>query len=167
MTTKGTGPGQGAGFETTPQSKTHVDPEGEAIRVNTQEAGSPPLSAASSTRRILVVDDDEDAAATLALLLEMSGYEVRVAHDGQQALRIAASTALDVVLLDLGLPGMNGFEVARRLREFCAPGSTRLLALTGYGRDSDRRAALEAGFEAHLVKPVEFEELIRVIDARA
>ena len=128
------------------------------------ESSASPAAAARGARRILVVDDNEDAAGTLAMLLEMSGHEVLVAHDGPEALGIAVSHPLDVVLLDLGLPAMDGYEVARRLREISGFQGTRLIALTGYGQDSARRAAIEAGFEAHLVKPVDFEELLRMIE---
>jgi len=86
-----------------------------------------------------------------------------VTHDGPSALAAAAAESPELVLLDIGLPGMDGYEVARRLREQPQFARTRLIALTGYGQSSDRRATTEAGFEAHLVKPVDFVELERLL----
>jgi signal transduction histidine kinase/ActR/RegA family two-component response regulator len=103
--------------------------------------------------RVLVVDDNRDGADTLAALLDMMGAQVRVAHDGQQALDAAAAFLPDLVLLDIGLPGMDGYETARRLRQQ-AGSQPRVVALTGYGAPQDRERALEAGFDEHLVKPV-------------
>jgi CheY-like chemotaxis protein len=117
------------------------------------------------SRRILVVDDNQDAASSLAALLRMSGHEVTVAHDGTQALRLAAEDPPDAILLDLGLPLMDGYEVARRLREIPPLARTRLIAMTGYGQESHKQAAQDAGFEAHLLKPVAYSELIKVLDA--
>jgi CheY-like chemotaxis protein len=105
--------------------------------------------------RVLLVEDNLDAARTLAELLELLGHEVRMAHDGPTALAIAAGYRPEVVLLDLGLPVMDGYEVARRLRQEAGLGEVRLVALTGYGQEEDRRRASEAGFDHHLVKPVE------------
>ena len=106
--------------------------------------------------RVLIVDDNEDAAHSLALLLRLSGgHEVRVAHDGQAALAAAREFRPAAVLLDIGLPkGMDGHEVARRLRGEAATGAAFLIAVTGYGQEDDRRRSREAGFDAHLVKPV-------------
>ncbi|NMM08245.1 response regulator [Polaromonas sp.] len=106
-------------------------------------------------RRILVVDDNVDGAETLAMLLSLSGYETRTAFDGPSALSAAAEFKPHVVFLDIGLPGMNGYEVARRI---CAdPGleAARLIALTGWGTEDDQRKSRDAGFDAHLTKPVE------------
>jgi signal transduction histidine kinase/ActR/RegA family two-component response regulator len=108
--------------------------------------------------RVLVVDDCVDAAESLAVLLNLWGHEVHVAHDGTAALEVAAACRPEVVLLDLGLPGMDGYEVARRLR--ARPGPCPLLvALTGYARAGDRRRTREAGFHEHLAKPVDLEAL--------
>ena len=90
-------------------------------------------------RRILVVDDNEDAAESLAMLLRMGGHEVMVAHDGHQALEIAAIERPGVVLLDIGLPGMDGYEVCRRVRQQ-GLADAQIIAMTGYGQDRDRRA---------------------------
>lgn len=112
-------------------------------------------------RRILVVDDNQDSAESLALLLEIYGHEVRTAFAGPAALETASTFRPDVVLLDIGLPGMDGYEVARRLR--AEHDRCRLIALTGYGRDDDRERSREAGFDHHLVKPVDLNELARVL----
>ena len=95
----------------------------------------------------------------------MSGHDVSAAHDGPEALRMAASDPPDAVLLDLGLPGMDGYEVARRLRAMPSLAATRLIAMTGYGQDQHKRATSEAGFDEHLVKPVEVADLLRAIGA--
>ena len=114
-------------------------------------------------RRILVVDDNVDAAEILAMLLEMDGHIAAVAHDGIAAIAMAAECAPDVVMLDIGMPGMDGFEVARCLRQQSATANTTLVALTGYGQEEHRRQTLEAGFDHHLLKPLEMEELRRVL----
>ena len=112
----------------------------------------------SRPRRVLVVDDQPDAARSLARLLKSWGHEVHIAHDGPEALQAAQAHGPEVVLLDLGLPGMDGHEVAHQLRGHNG-GGPRIVALTGYGRDEDRRRSQEAGFADHLVKPVDPEEL--------
>lgn len=109
---------------------------------------------------VLVVDDSVDGAETLADLLQIWGHEVRLAFDGPTALTRAIDFQPAVVLLDIGLPGMDGYEVARRLRREAAfPANALLVALTGYGQDSDRRRALQAGFDEHLTKPVDLDAL--------
>jgi PAS domain S-box-containing protein len=109
-------------------------------------------------RRVLVVDDNRDSAESIALLAEIWGHEVRTALDGPSALEIAAAYRPEVILLDIGLPGMDGYEVARRLRQR-AGGGPVLVAMTGYGMEEDRRRSREAGFDHHLVKPVDPEGL--------
>jgi two-component system, sensor histidine kinase len=112
-------------------------------------------------RRVLVVDDNRDAADSLAMLLQIQGHEVQTAYDGAEALRMATGFGADLVLLDIGLPSMNGFEVARRLR---SGGSlARLVALSGYGQPEDVQRSREAGFDAHLVKPVDFDRVAEVL----
>jgi CheY-like chemotaxis protein len=107
-----------------------------------------------------VVDDNVDAANSLAMLMARAyGQEVRVAHDGPEALAVAVEFLPEVVLLDIGLPGMDGHEVARRLRERPEFGSATLVALTGWGQESDRRKSSEAGFDRHLVKPADPADL--------
>ncbi|HJT75642.1 MAG TPA: ATP-binding protein, partial [Gemmataceae bacterium] len=116
-------------------------------------------------RRVLVVDDNVDAAESVALLLRTRGHEVRTAHDGAAALQAAEAFRPEVVLLDIGLPRMDGYEVARRLRDQVGLHEALLVALTGYGRDEDRRRAEEAGFDAHLVKPADPAALQAVLNA--
>jgi PAS domain S-box-containing protein len=127
--------------------------------------GADALQQASSGRRVLVVDDNEDAATSLSMLLSLHGHQVEIAHDGQAALAVAARFAPHVVFLDLGMPGMDGYEVARRLRQ--QPGMERavLAALTGWGQQQDRRRTSDAGFDHHLVKPPEAGALESVLGA--
>ncbi len=115
------------------------------------------------SRRVLVVDDNVDAAEMLALFLRTEGHEVRTAHDGPAALHAAESFRPEVILLDIGLPRMDGYTVARRLREQPGLKTSLLVALTGYGQEEDRRRAHEAGFDAHLVKPADSDELQKLL----
>ena len=119
--------------------------------------------AASSPRRVLVVDDNVDAAESIAKLLRLAGHQVECVYDGPRALEGAARSRPDVVVLDIGLPGMDGYEVARRLRTLPQFRSTALIALTGYGQDSDRESSRRAGFDHHLTKPVDPDVLERLI----
>lgn len=140
------GPGRGSTFVVRlPAAEAVVRPEGTAV---TAVAGAAP------GRRILVVDDNVDAVDMLAVMLRLQGHDVRVAYDGPGALAAAAVYRPEVALLDLGLPGLDGWEVARRLKAL--PGLERaiLVALTGYGRDVDRQRCREAGFRHHLLKPL-------------
>jgi CheY-like chemotaxis protein len=109
----------------------------------------------SSGHRLLVIDDNKDAADSLALLLRLQGHEVRVAHAGVEGLKIAMAYRPDMVFLDIGMPGMDGYEVARRLRQHPDLKKVVLAALTGWGQPEDRRRSAEAGFDHHLVKPPE------------
>jgi CheY-like chemotaxis protein len=111
------------------------------------------------SRRILVIDDHADASETMALLLRAVGHQVLVAADGVSALTQAPSFRPDVILLDIGLPGMSGFEVAKRLRTVAETQSTVLVAISGYGTDQDRRRALAAGIDHYFTKPVGLETL--------
>jgi two-component system CheB/CheR fusion protein len=113
--------------------------------------------------RILVVDDSVDGAEMLVAALSAKGYDTRVAHDAPVALRIAADFRPDVALLDIGLPVMDGYELAARLRELPELNGMKLIALTGYGQESDRRKSREAGFDHHLVKPVDLPLLESVL----
>jgi len=106
-------------------------------------------------RRILVVDDNVDNAESIRLLFQLAGHQVRTAYNGHDALAAACAFRPEVVLLDIGLPGMDGYEVARRLREAAGGKKMLLIAQTGYGQEEDRRRSREAGFYAHLVKPVD------------
>jgi CheY-like chemotaxis protein len=114
-------------------------------------------------RRVLVVDDNADSAETLALVLGMAGHEVRLAPDGPSALLAAAEFRPEVVFLDIGLPGMDGYEVAGHLRAKTGSAAIVLVALTGYGREQDRLRAREAGFDHHLVKPVSSDALLAIL----
>lgn len=109
----------------------------------------------NSGQRLLVVDDNQDAATSLSMLLRLQGHEVRVAHDGPSALEAATTFRPDLIFLDLGMPGMDGYEVARRVRKMPGLEKTILAALTGWGQQEDRRRTTEAGFHHHLVKPPE------------
>jgi PAS domain S-box-containing protein len=116
--------------------------------------------------RLLLVDDSVDAATLLAMVLEADGYDVRVAHEGKQALEVAAQFEPEIVLLDLGLPGMDGFQLAREMRKLVHTANALLVAVTGYGQAADRLRSQEAGFDHHLVKPVSADEIQRVIASR-
>jgi CheY-like chemotaxis protein len=116
---------------------------------------APPDASPGPRRRVLVVDDNHDAADSLAMLLRLGGHEVHVYHDGPTAVAAAEELKPEVVLLDIGLPEMNGFEVARRLRLDPDLAATLLVAVTGYGQDQDLRRSREAGFDHHLVKPID------------
>jgi CheY-like chemotaxis protein len=115
--------------------------------------------------RFLVVDDNVDAATTLGQLLEALGQEVRVFHDPMAALGAACDYQPDVALLDIGLPVLDGYQLAAGLRERLGRDACRMIALTGYGQEGDRRRSAAAGFEQHLVKPIGWQELARVAAA--
>jgi CheY-like chemotaxis protein/two-component sensor histidine kinase len=117
-----------------------------------------------SSSRILVVDDNVDGAQTLSLLLKLAGYVTDVAYDGPEAITKARTFAPDVIFLDIGLPGMSGYEVAKRLRDDETQSQASLVALTGWGTDDDRRQAREAGFDRHITKPVEATKLRELLD---
>jgi CheY-like chemotaxis protein len=124
-----------------------------------------PTTEAPETRhqRVLVVDDNRDAADSLSSLLELFGHEVKTCYNGPSALELIEQYGPDVVFLDLGLPGMDGYEVAREVQRRHPADGPLLVALTGYGADKDRSATQEAGFVRHLVKPVDPEELERLL----
>jgi PAS domain S-box-containing protein len=123
------------------------------------------LRGAALARRILIVDDNEDSAESLALLLELAGHETQTAHDGEAALEAAEKLRPDVVLLDIGLPRLSGHEVCRRVRAQPWGQQMILIALTGWGQDEDRRRSEEAGFDGHLVKPVDHAHLTALLDS--
>jgi PAS domain S-box-containing protein len=120
--------------------------------------------AALSGSRILVVDDNRDSADSLGMLLRLKGNEIRTANDGLEAVEVAETFLPELVLLDIGLPKLNGYDVARRIREQPWGRDVTLVALTGWGQDEDRRRSQEAGFNFHMVKPVEFSALERLLD---
>jgi CheY-like chemotaxis protein/two-component sensor histidine kinase len=124
----------------------------------------PPTEAEIGTLRILIVDDNRDAAESLDMLLKLTGHDVYSAHDGLTALEAATQLDPDVILLDLGLPLLNGYEVARRIRQRQGRGGRPVLvAVTGWGQDEDRRRSEQAGFDAHMVKPVDAVALRRLL----
>ena len=114
---------------------------------------------AGRTLRVLVVDDNHDSADTVAVLLRRSGHEVRVAYSGKEALEEGLEFRPNIVVLDLGLPEMDGYEIARRLRQNPQLEGVQLVAMSGYGQEADRQRSKEEGFDAHMVKPVDFEKL--------
>jgi CheY-like chemotaxis protein/anti-sigma regulatory factor (Ser/Thr protein kinase) len=117
--------------------------------------------------RVLVVEDNPDVAATTADALELFGYEVRIEVDADAGLRAVVESPPDVALLDIGLPGRSGYDLARDIRARLPRDAVRLVAVTGYGQPEDRARSAEAGFDAHLVKPVELDELREVIERLA
>jgi CheY-like chemotaxis protein len=130
-------------------------PHGRTARATVGEAGSP--------RRVLVVDDNRDALTLLADALSAVGYQVMSAHDGPEALNVAAAFKPQVAVLDIGLPIMDGYELATRLRAMAGVNGLRLIAVTGYGQESDQRRSGRAGFDAHLIKPVSLDKLLRAL----
>ena len=124
---------------------------------------APKVAPRASRGRVLVVDDNVDAALTLAEAVRLDGHEVRVAHDGNAALKEAAAFEPQVVLLDIGLPGIDGYEVVGRMRRMPQVEAALIVALTGFGQESDRQRALEAGFDQHLVKPVDLDTIHAVL----
>ncbi len=130
---------------------------------DTQQTAHSASPAPVRPRRILVVDDNEDGVTMLAALLQFDGHEVFTSLSGADAVEIAASAKPDVVLLDIGLPGIDGYEVAQRIRTDSGERTPRLIAISGYGRQEDRERTRSAGFVAHLVKPVNFEALRRTL----
>jgi signal transduction histidine kinase/ActR/RegA family two-component response regulator len=123
----------------------------------------PAIHIPSHPRRILVVDDNHDSAESMAILLGIWGHRVEIAHDGRSAIAAAEHSRPEIVFLDIGLPGMDGYEVARRLRAMWDHSSMTLIALTGLGREEDRREALDAGFDRHITKPVTPETLKSIV----
>ena len=115
-------------------------------------------------RRILIVDDNADAAKLLEMNLAAAGHSVSVANDGKTALSAAASSPPEVVILDIGMAGMSGYEVARKLRSSAATERALLIAVTGWAGEGNRQRAMEAGFNHHFAKPVKLSELLAAID---
>ena len=151
ITAHSAGPGKGSEFT--------VTLPGAVRAAQTKPAGAGEVSGAAAQKRILVVDDNIDAGESLKLLLQLDGHEVRLAHDGEQAVDVVGNAAPDVVFLDIGMPRVNGYEAARRIRALPAGGGIKLVALTGWGQPGDRERAAQAGFDMHLTKPVAHEAL--------
>jgi CheY-like chemotaxis protein len=157
-------PGRGSRFVVAPQARGSAT----AVEDDPQAATGRP-GAGSASHRILIVDDNHDGADNLVLLCRMYGHEVDVAYDGMAGVERASAFRPDVVLLDIGLPGCDGYAVAREVRRSRAGDQLRIIGMTGYGRDEDRRRSRDAGFDLHLVKPIEpaqlFDLLSRPLDA--
>jgi CheY-like chemotaxis protein len=152
------GPGQGSEFELTlplPREALHAAAD--------RPSRERPL--ARRPRRVLVVDDNRDAAESLALLLRLRGHEVREAYDGLDAVGAARAFRPDAVLLDIGLPGLNGYEVARRIRQEPSGRAALVVAVTGWGQDADKRRSAAAGIDHHMTKPVDLARLSELLDA--
>ena len=151
--------GLGRGSEFTVRLPVLVDATGRGLtRACRRRAG-----AGAGGRRVLIVDDSEDGAESLAMLLQFGGHETYKAHDGLAAVEAARRLRPDVVLLDIGLPGLNGYEVCSRIRQEPWGKRVTLVALTGWGQDEDRDRSREAGFDAHMVKPVDFDALLKLL----
>ncbi len=116
-----------------------------------------------AAQHFLVVDDNRDSADSLAMLLSSQGGVVRTAYDGADALKLVATLRPDVVLLDIAMPTLNGYEVARRMRSLPGGANCLLIALTGFGQAADKRRSEAGGFDGHLVKPVDFDALTKMV----
>jgi PAS domain S-box-containing protein len=149
------GPGRGSEFTV------RVPILSDMPRPLTQPAAIEPMPA--TCRRVLIVDDSEDSAESLAMLLQMAGHDTHRAHDGFAAIEAAGRLHPDAVLLDIGLPGLNGYEVCSRIRKEPWGKELMLVALTGWGQEEDRQRSREAGFDAHLVKPVDHQVLLKLL----
>ena len=158
------GRGTGSEFVVRLPRATLLDVERERRRLLPAPPAQAGVTARASTR-VLIVDDNIDGAEMLGVALGAQGYDVRVAHDAPSALQLAAAFRPDVAFLDIGLPVMDGYELAIRLRELPGLAGVRLVALTGYGQQSDRRRTRETGFHHHLVKPVDINEVAAVVES--
>jgi CheY-like chemotaxis protein len=128
-----------------------------------------PSAHATRRLRVLIADDNRDSAESLGMLLEMSGHEVQLAHDGSQALGLAAEKRPDVALLDIGMPGMDGYEVAMNIRKAAWGSDMTLIAITGWGQEDNKRLARNAGFDHHLTKPMDsavLESILAKVERR-
>ena len=153
------GPGAGSEFVVRlPAASRPADP-----RIVPQAEKSAPEKAQARGARILVVDDNEDTARGMSRLLKLIGHDVRMAHSGPDAIELAREHRPDFILLDIGLPGMSGYEVASNLRreDWCR--STVIVAVSGYGQDEDRRRSKESGFDHHLTKPLDHDALLALL----
>jgi CheY-like chemotaxis protein len=156
ITARSDGPGRGSEFEV------RLPALAEAPRAAAPAAEAP---APSPPRRVLIVDDNVDGADSLAMLLQHGGHETHLAHDGLQAIEAAERLRPDAVLLDIGLPRLNGYDVCQHIRGQPWGRGLTLIALTGWGQDEDRSRSKQAGFDAHLVKPVDYDVLAQVLAA--
>jgi CheY-like chemotaxis protein len=117
----------------------------------------------SSAQSILIVEDNHDSAISLKMLLEALGHVVTVVHDGEGAIDAAAAGRPDVILMDIGLPGLSGYDAARRIRTDCKDTPMLIIALTGWGQEQDRKRSVDAGIDHHLVKPLDLDKLRRIL----
>ena len=124
-----------------------------------------PAAAQAEARRVLVVDDNVDAAETLVMMMQLLGQTTQQAHDGKAALEVAARFKPQIVVMDIGLPGLSGYEVVRRMRAELGMRETYIVALSGYGSEEDRRKSMEAGFDTHFVKPLDPSSLPQILAA--
>lgn len=115
--------------------------------------------------RILIAEDNRDSADSLKALLELLGYETHIAYDGESAVRAAAALRPDAIIMDIGLPGLNGYDAARRIRAQRPSRRVLIVALTGWGQHTDRLRSAEAGFDHHLIKPLDLAALKRILDS--
>jgi CheY-like chemotaxis protein len=153
------GPGKGSVFTVcVPLAGGHV------MNEDGQDLG---LKDGAAKRRVLVVDDNVDAAESMAALLSLLGHEIRTANDGEQAVELAQAFEPDLILMDIGMPRMNGLEAARRIRQLPLRKRPKIAALTGWGQDADRRGSSEAGIDRHLVKPVELQTVQQLLEEDA
>jgi CheY-like chemotaxis protein len=147
------GPGKGSEFIVhLPAARATSEPRAETI--------DPALSSPSIARRVLIVDDNIDGAESMAIRLRLTEHEVRIVNDGPSAIEAATAFKPEVVVLDIGLPGMDGYEVARQLRRDPMLSRSLFIALTGYGQEQDRDRAREAGFDIHFTKPIDFDTFV-------
>lgn len=155
------GPGRGSVFTI------RLPAAGGAQHIDGERRGAArsPVPIDGAAQRVLIVDDNLDAAHSLAMYLDAHGFETQVAHDGPSALRLAQHFVPDVSLLDIGLPGMDGFELAARLRERCGARGLRLIAVTGYAQAAERERAQRQGFTAHLAKPIDLNALVNLLQS--
>jgi CheY-like chemotaxis protein len=148
------GPGRGSEFEVHLPVLPITLPQAIAPETKTQAPGR---------ARVLLVEDNQDAAEALTMLLELFGHQVTAVSNGLAAIDVAPKGGFDVALVDIGLPGIDGYEVARRIRMMPTMKTMTLIALTGYGQETDKQRALSAGFDEHLTKPVKIEQLRAVL----
>ena len=150
-------------FSLTAQNLTPVPPS--LPRAPAERPATTHVARAETTGfRILLADDNVDFAESLSILLEAGGHEVAVTHDGMQALEVAPAFKPDLCFLDIGLPRLHGYDLARRLRELPATRDAYMVAISGWGQPEDKRRSREAGFDHHLAKPVEFERIQELLD---
>jgi CheY-like chemotaxis protein len=136
------------------------------VAVPRRDAATSGLTDAVRRRRIVIADDNQDMADSLKMILELDGHMVRTTHDGEGAIELARRVKPEFLLLDIGMPKLNGYDVARHIRKQPWGREMRLVAITGWGQPEDRSRALEAGFDYHLTKPVSMEDLADILNAK-